>query len=247
MIDLIAAILLSLIFAAVVVTLVALAPAARGARISFLSGAALWTGGVLLAYALGGFAPGAAGPVPTVIFPFGSLLVAGAAAWFLSAAFRRAVLAVPLPALVAVHIGRLFGAFFVVLYAAGRLPAPFAPVAGWGDVSIAALAIPIAALVARNALAPRWVALWNAAGAVDLAVAVSLAVLSVPGTPFRVFAGGSGSAATMGTLPWVLIPTTLVPIYLMAHWAIARKLAAVRHAAGTLRIAGGEAGAPNLG
>jgi hypothetical protein len=32
-----------------------------------------------------------------------------------------------------------------------------------------------------------WNEAWNAFGALDLAVAITLAVLSAPGTPFRVF------------------------------------------------------------
>ena len=232
MIDLVAAILLSCIFAAVVGTLVALAPVSRGARLSLLASAGLWISGFLAVYAMGGFAPGATGPVPAVVYPFSAVLAAGLFAWTLAPGFRRAMLAVPLPALVALHSGRLFGAFFVLLYAAGRLPAPFAPVAGWGDVAVGAAAIPIAVLAGRNALRPRWIALWNAVGALDLIAAVSLALLSVPGTPFRLFKDGPG-AATMGTLPWILIPSTLVPIYLVLHWTIARKLAL---APGTARV-----------
>jgi hypothetical protein len=46
--------------------------------------------------------------------------------------------AVVVPVLiVAVHVGRLLGGFFLVLYAEGRLPATFALSAGWGDITIA--------------------------------------------------------------------------------------------------------------
>lgn len=43
---------------------------------------------------------------------------------------------VPLWLLAGVHTVRLLGISFVVLYAANRLPAPFAPVAGWGDIFV---------------------------------------------------------------------------------------------------------------
>lgn len=232
MTDLIAAVVLACIFAAIVGTLVALAPTSRAIRLSLLSGAALWTAGVVAVSAMGGFAPGAAGAVPSVVYPFSVLLVAGLSAWRLVPGFRRALLAVPLPALVAVHAGRLFGVFFLLLYAARRLPAPFAPVAGWGDVAVGAAAVPLAALAARGGLPRSWITLWNAVGALDLVTAVSLAILSVPGTPFRVFSGGTGSAATMGTLPWILIPSTLVPIYLLVHRVIARKVTLAAREAG---------------
>ena len=45
-------------------------------------------------------------------------------------AFRR----VSLWLLIRVHMVRLLGISFIILYAAHRLPAPFAPVAGWGDI-----------------------------------------------------------------------------------------------------------------
>ena len=54
--------------------------------------------------------------------------------------FRR----VPLWLLVGVHAVRLLGVTFVILYAANRLPAPFAPVAGWGDIFVGATALPVA-------------------------------------------------------------------------------------------------------
>jgi hypothetical protein len=56
---------------------------------------------------------------------------------------------VPLWLLVGVHTVRLLGVSFIILFAAGRLPAPFAPVAGWGDIFVGATAIPVAWLVYR--------------------------------------------------------------------------------------------------
>jgi uncharacterized membrane protein len=70
-------------------------------------------------------------------------------------------------------------------------------------------------------------ALWNAFGALDLVVAVSLGVLSAPGTPFRVFTDEPGTTA-MARLPWVMIPALLVPIFLLVHLTIATKLRSVR-------------------
>jgi hypothetical protein len=49
---------------------------------------------------------------------------------------------VPLWLLVGVHAVRLLGISFIILYAAGRLPAPFAPVAGWGDIFVGATSLP---------------------------------------------------------------------------------------------------------
>ena len=45
------------------------------------------------------------------------------------------------------------GVFFIALWALGRLPAPFAPSAGWGDVLVGLTALPIAHRVALTHLA----------------------------------------------------------------------------------------------
>ena len=82
--------------------------------------------------ALGGFAPGAIGAVPAPVFAFAALLLLLLGSWFLLPRFRRALLALPLPALVGLNVARLGGVFFLILAADGRLSAPFAPVAGWG-------------------------------------------------------------------------------------------------------------------
>jgi hypothetical protein len=61
---------------------------------------------------------------------------------------------VSLSLLTAVHAVRILGIGFVILHAEGRLPAPFAPVAGWGDIAVGLAALPVAWLVARRA--PGW-------------------------------------------------------------------------------------------
>lgn len=86
-----------------------------------------------------------------------------------------------------------------------------------------ALALPLAAMAASGSARPIWIALWNAFGMLDLIVAVTLGVLSVPGTPLNVLAVGP-SANTLLTLQWVLVPTFLVPSYLLMHVLIFRKL-----------------------
>jgi len=130
---------------------------------------------------------------------------------------------VSLPSLIAVHAVRIAGISFLVLYAQGRLPAPFAPFAGWGDILAGAFAVPVALLVARRGAAWRtalWT--WNVFGLADLVTAVTLGVLSSPGPLRRMFAEpGSG---LMSTLPWLLIPGFLVPLLLFIHLTIFHRL-----------------------
>jgi hypothetical protein len=130
---------------------------------------------------------------------------------------RDLVRRTPLAALVGVHSVRVLGISFILLYWAKRLPAPFAPVAGWGDVAVGLLAMPLALRLTRGegAVSSRWIALWNGLGIVDLVSAVTLGATSSPG-PLQLFHGEPG-AAIMTNLPWVLIPCFLVPSMLFVH------------------------------
>jgi hypothetical protein len=124
----------------------------------------------------------------------------------------------PLSALVAIQAVRVLGITFVLLYAARRLPAPFAPIAGWGDFGVGLLAIPLAWWAAHDPRGARGsLILWNALGIFDLAVAVFLGATSSPG-PIRLFFQPPG-AAIMTTLPWIIIPCFLVPSLMFVHFA----------------------------
>jgi hypothetical protein len=126
--------------------------------------------------------------------------------------------------LVGVHTVRLLGVSFIVLYAAGRLPAPFAPVAGWGDIFIGATAPVVAWLVYRQSTKARpilWI--WNIIGTADLVAAVGLGATSSPGPLRLIFT--EPSSAIMTTLPWLLIPGFLVPLLFAAHIGIFIRLA----------------------
>jgi hypothetical protein len=224
MLDTIGGIFAGALIATVVGILVGLSTARVAVRIAAFAASGAWLALIATLTALGALTPGNLGPVPPGLLPFTVLLAFLFAAWLLLPQFRDALLAVPLPALVGVHIGRLGGLFFLLLYAEDRLSAPFAPVAALGDMATAALAIPLAAMLALGfRVRATWLRLWNAFGALDLVVAVSLGLLSAPGTPFRIFNEGPGLQA-MATLPWVFVPAMLVPVYLLVHLAIGAKL-----------------------
>ncbi len=140
-----------------------------------------------------------------------------------SRSLRRALHTIPLPVLVGVHVIRILGVTFLILYAAGRLPAPFAPVAGWGDIVAGLAAGPVAWTVYRNGQTARLKALvWNSLGLLDLIVAIGLGAVSSPG-PLQLLFKEPG-AAIMTTLPWLLIPGFLVPLLTMVHLAIFYRL-----------------------
>jgi hypothetical protein len=227
MLDVIAALTLSavlVIFLIVLIGAAALRPAARAYAYGI---AAAWVVLMIGIAASGGFAPGVIGPVPAPVLGFATLVIAGLAAWFWWPAFRDTLLALPLSALIGINAFRIGGVFFFILFAQGRLSAPFAQSAGWGDIITGLVAIPLAAMAAAGTPpSRRLIAAWNAFGALDLFAAISLGALSSPGTPIRLFTEGPGTSV-MATLPWVMIPTILVPLWLLVHLTIARRLSSV--------------------
>lgn len=195
-----------------------------GGRLTVLLALGAWFVLVLAIGATGALSPvggGAPALGLTVVLPVAALV----SAYFALPSVRNAMTATPLPTLIAVHAIRLLGIMFLVLYARGRLPAPFAPSAGWGDVLIGATALPLAWVVTRFGSRVRpLVFLWSAIGVADLIVAVTLGALSAPG-PLQVFVGPPDSSS-MTSLPWLIIPGFLVPILFFIHIVIFTRLLA---------------------
>jgi hypothetical protein len=193
MLDLLAAIFMTAVYATVMGVLISLSRTRVVTKLAIFAAAVAWLAVISAAAALGGLAPGALGPLPATLLPFTALLVLLFGGWYFFPRVRSAVLSVPLPALVAVNVGRVGGLFFLLLYWDGRLSAPFAPSAGVGDMITGALAFPLAAMLAfRFEIRNLWIVLWNAFGALDLIVAIVLGLLSAQGTPFRVFTEAPG-------------------------------------------------------
>jgi len=134
----------------------------------------------------------------------------------------------PLPVLVGLNAGRVLGVQFVLLYAMGRLPPAFALSAGLGDILVGVLAVPLALAIRRGATGwQRYALAWNALGTLDLVAAVTLGVGSAPGFPLR-FIFQQPDTGAMGSLPWLLIPGFLVPLYLITHLFIFARLLGAR-------------------
>jgi hypothetical protein len=224
MLDMIGAIGGTAAYALLVGVLVGLSRMSGIAKFVAFATAAVWGIIIVVVAALGGFGQGVAGPVPVPPLAFICFLALLFGAWLALPKFRTAVLSVPLPALVGVNIARLGGVFFLILTTEDRLSKPFGPAAGWGDIVVGALAILLATIAADNTVKYRTsLTLWNWLGALDLINAITLGLLSAPGTPFRIFTEGPGTSA-MATLPWVMVPAMLVPLYFFIHFAIAMKL-----------------------
>jgi len=187
--------------------------AGDGSRLRAYLGYTLWFALIVALGATG--ALGAPGIGIAVAVP---ILLIAVFAW-------RRLVAIPTTTLIALNAMRILGVIFIILYANGRLPAPFAPSAGWGDIITGVAALPVAWATYRAI--PGWRALaliWNLFGTLDLVAAIGFGVTSAEGSPIRVFFTEPGTAI-MGTLPWILIPAFLVPSVMLTHIAIFRHLA----------------------
>jgi hypothetical protein len=207
----------------------ALARTALG-RLTVAGVLAAWFALVLAIGAAGALDPVRGFGVPALGLTVALPVAALGGAFFAFRPMRDAMLAMPLPALVAVNAIRSLGVIFVVLFAAGKLPAPFAPSASWGDILVGVTALPVALAMLRFGARARPLALlWNTIGIADLVNAVALGALSAPG-PLQVFAGPPTSTL-MTTLPWLMIPGFLVPALMFIHVVIFYRLAKIETAA----------------
>jgi len=237
MLHMIGAVVISAYATAELALLIGLLPVRAMAKLSLATITAGWLAVIVGLYASGVLRPGMLGPVPVNFLPFTLLLALLLGSWVLSSRVRGALIEVPLPALVAMHIRRIGGIFFLFLHAAGRLSAPFAPIAGLGDMitGAGALILVLAVLLGVD-LRKSWFVLWNSFGTLDLVVAITLGLLSAAGTPFRVFTEAPGMLA-MASLPYAFVPALLVPLDLFIHTAIAAKLRSLPRSVGTFALA----------
>jgi len=215
MLDLIGAMVLGAVIALNITAIGAAISARPALRFAVPMVAGAWTGLAAAAAAAGSFANTAA-PFPVIGVFVALPLIAAAGAALLVPAARAALLAIPISLLIGLNIARAVGGFFLLLALAGRLGGPFPQSAGWGDVIVGVLA---AAFVAGGASRDRAIWLWNAFGTLDLVAAVTLGVVSANGSALQLVHAGTGSAAVQ-VLPWSLIPTVLVPFYLITHGII---------------------------
>jgi hypothetical protein len=126
--------------------------------------------------------------------------------------------------IVAVHLWRVIAIDFLLCAAEGRLPAGFALPAGLGDIITGLAAIPLALGLSSGAVWVKkgWVA-WNIFGLLDLVSAVSLGIL-YSGSRLGILAGPGHTTQLMVELPRSLIPTFLVPLFILLHLlALARR------------------------
>ncbi|HEY1891472.1 MAG TPA: hypothetical protein VGG63_13750 [Steroidobacteraceae bacterium] len=209
------------------INLVAITHALSGSLTRRLTLAAIAGGWAGLAIGLGyagrfAFSPNIPFPLIGVFFA-APLLTVGVLA-LTRDRVRAALLGIPQHLLIGLNSLRILGVLFLFEYVRGALSGPFPFFAGIGDIITGVVAIPLALQVARSQnVSASAIARWNAFGALDLIVAVGLGITSAAGSPLQLIHAGVGSQAIQ-YLPLCLVPTVLVPYYLITHGIVAAQL-----------------------
>src|SRR5512147_554339 len=109
----------------------------------------------------------------TLVLLVNGVALPGFRSWLASLDVRR---------LVAVHLTRFVGLYFLVLYGRGLLPYAFAVKGGWGDILTATgalLLLVVPGLIARRG----WLLAWNVFGFFDIAFVVATAAREASADP----------------------------------------------------------------
>jgi len=128
---------------------------------------------------------------------------------------------IPLHNLVRVHIFRLIGSTFLVLYFFNQLPKVIGMVAGIGDVLTAITCVFVAYLIKNrkpNYKKITWV--WNTFGFVDIIATSALALIL---TRLQIVNGSQGVEA-LAAFPFCFIPAFAPAIIMFLHMCIYKKL-----------------------
>jgi len=119
-------------------------------------------------------------------------------------------------ALVALHLTRFVGVYFLVLYRDGQLPYDFAVPGGIGDIVVATLALALVVAPMTEPRRLRAIFIWNILGLVD--------ILLVVGTAIRLTLASPAQMRALTHLPLSLLPTFLVPLLIATHLVLYRRL-----------------------
>jgi hypothetical protein len=192
---------------------------------------ALWSAAALLAVfyiaallpSESGFYHGSGSQIPTIQFGILTPIAVGILLFLWWRPLRRIVDAVRQQWLVGLQFYRTLGVIFLILYAAGNLPAQFALPAGAGDVAVGLLAPFVAmAQIRKWPKANSLLRAWNLLGITDLVVAITTGFLTSP-SPIHILAADPPNQL-ISQYPLVMIPVFLVPLAILLHLASLQKL-----------------------
>lgn len=143
-------------------------------------------------------------------------VIVGAPVLLLSKRVGQVLDAMPTGWLVGLQVYRVFGAAFLAGALRGTLPGLFGYPAGIGDALTGMFALPVAIAVAASTAEGRRAGIfWNLFGLADLAIAITLGVITSPG-PLQLVVSNAPSIGSAG-YPYVLTPAFAVPSSILLH------------------------------
>ena len=166
--------------------------------------------------------PSSAGLIPLLI---GIMVGSNILLWVGTRGYRQMVDAIPLHWLIGSHVLRAIpGIAFLALHDMGLLPPATALQAGYGDLLAGIAAPAVAYLVYRRTASARGIAMaWSILAVLDLANALYLGQTTIPAWSLKLSSAGQ----SIGFINlFVMLPTYMVPLFLVSHLWIFRKLAA---------------------
>lgn len=129
--------------------------------------------------------------------------------------FKTLLRSITLESLIAVHVFRVLGVFFILLYGYHLLPMKFAFFAGWGDIITAIFALPVARMVSKKKQGWKTaVYIWNIFGIMDIIDLLTVAIIT----------GAGGNLREMAVFPFVWFPAFAPATILFMHTVVFRKL-----------------------
>jgi hypothetical protein len=139
--------------------------------------------------------------------------------------FKKLLRAITLESLITLHIFRLLGVLFILLYFYHLLPADLAFSAGMGDITTALLAFPVAKMVSKGkSWSIKAVYAWNVFGILDI---LALLVIVAITTKNSMITGERGDLE-MTIFPFVWFPAFAPATILFLHTAVFRKLQQIK-------------------
>jgi hypothetical protein len=156
---------------------------------------------------------------PVVALTVWSLTALILLSWWKVPAINRWLTTIDLSWLIALHLTRFIGIYFIILCRTGELSCTFAKPAGIGDIAIA---IGATLLLFSDPVRPGrrvFVLIWNALGLLDIVLVVFSAL--------RVGLSDWRGMEALRVLPLGLLPTFLVPLIIGSHLVIFRRLRTV--------------------
>lgn len=155
---------------------------------------------------------------PLMIFLFGFIGNTGL--------YKKLLRAATLESLIRIHIFRLVGIFFIIIYFYHLLPSHFAFSADMGDVLTALFSIPVANAVAqKKSWATKAVFAWNILGIMDILVLLFMATkIAIEQST----TGPNGELAEMAFFPFSWFPAFAPATILFLHLGVFKKLRQVK-------------------